>query len=97
MCLASKPEMLLLDEPTQGLSATETNAFCDIIGELHGRRGLTILLVEHDMSVVFRVCERVLVLHLGALLADGPPADVRRDESVRRVYLGDRGPRDGPR
>jgi branched-chain amino acid transport system ATP-binding protein len=88
MCLASKPEMLLLDEPTQGLSTTETKAFCEIIRELHDRRGLTILLVEHDMSVVFSVCDRVLVLHLGALLADGPPAEVRQDENVRRVYLG---------
>ncbi len=89
MCLASKPDMLLLDEPTQGLSATETQAFCRIIRELHDTRGLTILLVEHDMSVVFTVCDHVLVLNFGALLATGSPAAVRANPAVRSVYLGD--------
>jgi branched-chain amino acid transport system ATP-binding protein len=89
MCLASKPDMLLLDEPTQGLSATETQAFCQVIRELRDARGLTILLVEHDMSVVFNVCDHVLVLNFGALLASGSPDAVRSDPAVRSVYLGD--------
>ncbi|PYM99210.1 MAG: ABC transporter ATP-binding protein [Candidatus Rokuibacteriota bacterium] len=89
LALALEPEILLLDEPTAGMSASETREAIRLIERITRERGLTLLFTEHDMEVVFSIAQRITVLHQGRVIADGPPDDVRRDESVRRVYLGE--------
>jgi branched-chain amino acid transport system ATP-binding protein len=86
--LASSPDLLLLDEPTAGMSPQETRQTIDLIGRIARERGLTLLFTEHDMDVVFTIADRISVLHLGRIIATGPPDEVRNDEEVRRVYLG---------
>jgi branched-chain amino acid transport system ATP-binding protein len=88
MALASKPRLLLLDEPTAGMSPEETRTMMDLIVRLASER--TIILVEHKMKLVMGICDRLLVLHHGELLAEGTPDDIRRNETVKRVYLGQR-------
>ncbi len=90
IALASEPELLLLDEPTAGMSAAETRETIRLVQRITQERGLTLLFTEHDMEVVFSVAERITVLHQGRVIAEGPPADVRGDPEVRRVYLGQR-------
>lgn len=87
--LAGRPELLLLDEPTGGMAPEETHATVQLIKNLAGERGLTILVVEHDMDVVFSISDTIVVLHEGRLLAQGKPEEVRRNEEVQRVYLGE--------
>ncbi|HEX5528315.1 MAG TPA: ABC transporter ATP-binding protein, partial [Methylomirabilota bacterium] len=82
---------LLLDEPTAGMSASETRETIDLVGRLARERGLTLLFTEHDMEVVFSIAQKITVLHQGRVIADGPPAEVRRNPEVRRVYLGESG------
>ena len=89
LALALEPEILLLDEPTAGMSATETRDSIRLIERITRERGLTLLFTEHDMEVVFSISHRITVLHQGRVIADGAPDDVRRDPEVRRVYLGD--------
>jgi branched-chain amino acid transport system ATP-binding protein len=86
IALAGAPELLLLDEPTSGMSPTETARMIDLIGTLP--RTLSILMIEHDMNVVFSVADRITVLYYGKVLATGPPADIQADARVREVYLG---------
>jgi len=86
VALAQSPRVLLLDEPTAGMSPVETARITDLVAGLD--RALTILIVEHDMDVVFRVADRVTVLHEGRVIADGTAADVRGDALVHDVYLG---------
>jgi branched-chain amino acid transport system ATP-binding protein len=88
--LALEPEILLLDEPTAGMSAAETRDAIALIERLARDRNLTLLFTEHDMEVVFSIAQRITVLHQGRVIADGTPADVRRDGEVRRVYLGEK-------
>ena len=90
IALALEPEILLLDEPTAGMSAAETRDSIALIGRLARERNLTLLFTEHDMQVVFSIAQRIAVLHQGRLIADGAPEVVRRDPEVRRVYLGER-------
>ena len=90
IALALEPEILLLDEPTAGMSAAETRDSIALIGHLARERNLTLLFTEHDMQVVFSIAQRIAVLHQGRLIADGAPEAVRRDPEVRRVYLGER-------
>ena len=90
IALASEPELLLLDEPTAGMSATETRETIRLIERITRDRGLTLLFTEHDMEVVFSIAQRISVLHQGRLIAEGAPAEVRSDPEVRRVYLGER-------
>ncbi len=86
MALASRPRLLLLDEPTAGMSPEETRGMMDLIVRLAQER--TVILVEHKMKLVMGISDRVLVLHHGETLAEGRPDEIRRDETVRRVYLG---------
>ncbi|RJX32504.1 MAG: ABC transporter ATP-binding protein [Desulfarculus sp.] len=86
IALATKPELLLLDEPTAGLSPTETRQTIELIKNISEH--LTIILVEHKMTVVMEVSDKITVLHYGSLLAQGSPEDIRNNEEVRRVYLG---------
>ena len=89
MALACAPKLLLLDEPTAGMSPEETRAMMDLILCLAAER--TVILVEHKMKLVMGLCQRIVVLHHGELLADGRPEDVRTNEEVKRVYLGQGG------
>jgi branched-chain amino acid transport system ATP-binding protein len=84
--LASEPKILLLDEPAAGLSSGESQAMARFLGRLD--RNLTILLIEHDMDVVFDVADHVTVLHFGEILETGAAEDIRRSERVREIYLG---------
>lgn len=88
MALAQGPHLLLLDEPTQGLSVEETAQAVDTLAGLLADQGMTVLLVEHDMEVVFRLAARITVLHRGAVIADGTPEAVQADPDVQRAYLG---------
>ncbi|HEX6722778.1 MAG TPA: ABC transporter ATP-binding protein [Burkholderiaceae bacterium] len=90
IALAGKPEILLLDEPTAGMSAAETRDSMALLKRLANERGLTLLFTEHDMEVVFGAAQRIAVLHQGRLIAVGTPEAIRADAEVRRVYLGDR-------
>ena len=95
IALASDPKILLLDEPTAGMSASETHETMALIARIARERRLTLLFTEHDMAVVFSIAQRIAVLHQGRVIAHGDPASVRADAQVRRVYLGDEpiGPR----
>ena len=86
--LGTEPELLLLDEPTCGMSPDETETTMIFIKRLAEEKGLTILFTEHDMSVVFGIAKRISVLHQGTLIADGKPEEVRANEEVQKVYLG---------
>jgi branched-chain amino acid transport system ATP-binding protein len=90
IALASEPSLLLLDEPTAGMSVTETRETIRLVERIAHERGLTLLFTEHDMEVVFSIAQKITVLHQGRVIADGAPADVRADAEVRRVYLGER-------
>jgi len=86
VALARRPRVLLLDEPTAGMSPAETGRITELIASLD--RSLTLVIVEHDMDVVFRLAERITVLHEGRVIAEGTPAEVRGDTLVNEVYLG---------
>ena len=88
MALAQEPALLLLDEPTQGLSAEDTAATVAVIRQVARERKLTIILVEHDMDVVFDLADRISVLHFGRLIAEGTAAEVRANAEVQQAYLG---------
>jgi branched-chain amino acid transport system ATP-binding protein len=90
IALALEPEILLLDEPTAGMSASETRESIALIARLARERRLTLLFTEHDMEVVFSISQRITVLHQGRVIAEGTPGEVRRDPEVRRVYLGEK-------
>jgi branched-chain amino acid transport system ATP-binding protein len=89
LALASDPALLLLDEPTAGMSASETHDTIRLIERIASERALTLLFTEHDMDVVFQIAQKIAVLHQGRLIADGAPQEVRADPEVRRVYLGE--------
>lgn len=89
IALASEPELLLLDEPTSGMSAKETNSTIKLIGRIAREKGFTLLFTEHDMAVVFSVSERIFVLHQGQIIMEGSPEDVRKNPEVQKIYLGE--------
>jgi len=86
VALSTNPRILLLDEPTAGLSAVETRAVCQLIRGL--RKDLTVVIIEHDLDVIFDLADHVTVLHNGSCIADGPADTVREDPVVKEVYLG---------
>ena len=92
MALALRPRLLLLDEPTAGMGDQETYDITELIRRLHRERSLSILLVEHDMRVVFRLADRIMVMAEGSLLAEGTPAQIAADEKVQKAYLGSASP-----
>ncbi len=89
--LATKPKLLLLDEPAAGMNASEKRALVDLIRRLHRELNLAILLIEHDMSVVMNLCPRILVLDYGIPIAEGGPEEIRNNPKVIEAYLGDGG------
>ena len=90
IALASDPKILLLDEPTAGMSANETHETIALIERIAKERSLTLLFTEHDMAVVFSIAQKIGVMHQGKLIAERDPATVRANPEVRRVYLGER-------
>ena len=88
LALAGEPELLLLDEPMAGMSPFERVKVTELIQKIHQDRRLTILFCEHDMDVVFGISERVTVLHQGRIIAEGKPEDIKKNEEVHMVYLG---------
>jgi branched-chain amino acid transport system ATP-binding protein len=86
LALVGKPAILLLDEPTAGMSPAETEAMLGVLTGLS--RDITLLIVEHDMDVVFALADRVTVLHLGEVLMEGTPREIQADRRVASVYLG---------
>jgi branched-chain amino acid transport system ATP-binding protein len=89
IALASDPKVLLLDEPTAGMSAGETHDTIALLQRIAAERGLTLLFTEHDMDVVFGIAQKIAVLYQGRKLAEGTPEAVRANPEVRRVYLGE--------
>ncbi|HXQ41881.1 MAG TPA: ABC transporter ATP-binding protein [Candidatus Udaeobacter sp.] len=88
MALALKPRLLLLDEPTAGMGDQETYDITQLIRRLHKIQKLAIVLIEHDMRVVFHLADRIMVLAEGAMLAEGTPAVIAADDRVQAAYLG---------
>jgi branched-chain amino acid transport system ATP-binding protein len=89
VALAINPNLLLLDEPTGGMGPEETDEMVGFIKDLKEKQDITILLVEHDMSVVFSVSERIVVMHQGTVIADGVPHEISENEKVKEAYLGE--------
>ena len=89
--LALRPRVLLLDEPTAGMNPNESAAFVGFVHQVRDERGLSILLIEHDMSVVMKVSERITVLDRGQKIAEGGPEDIRNNQRVVEAYLGKTG------
>jgi len=89
MALALRPRLLMLDEPTAGMGDQETYEIARLIRRLHKHERLTIMLIEHDMRVVFNLADRIMVLAEGKVLAEGTPDEIARSEAVQSAYLGE--------
>ena len=88
IALGNEPELLILDEPTAGMSPEETSATMELINRLAQKRGLTILFCEHDMDIVFSIAKSIMVMHQGRTLIQGKPEEVRKNLIVQEAYLG---------
>lgn len=89
IALASEPELLLLDEPTAGMSFLETKKTIELIERIVQEKGITLLFTEHDMEVVFSISKRITVLHQGKVIAEGHPDQIKNDPLVKKVYIGE--------
>ncbi len=87
--LATKPRLILLDEPAAGLNPNEVNELMDLIRKIHHELGVTVLLIEHHMEMVMGICEELWVLNFGKMIAHGTPAEIQCNEEVLKAYLGD--------
>ena len=87
MALATDPDLVMLDEPTAGMSVDETHNAVELIRKL--TEGKTMVIIEHDMDVVFSLADRITVLHLGGILASGPPHEIKENQAVKDAYLGE--------
>jgi branched-chain amino acid transport system ATP-binding protein len=90
LALASQPKLLLLDEPTAGMSLEETHETMDVVDELNRKLNITVLFTEHDMSVVFNHARRITVLHRGKIVAQGLPDDIRNNDYAQEIYFGEK-------
>ncbi len=86
MALAAEPRLLILDEPTQGLAESEIERFCALVRVI--ARRATVLLIEHNMSVVLNLAQRVTVMEAGTIISEGSPAEIEKDPAVQKAYLG---------
>ena len=91
IALGNRPELLIMDEPTAGMSPEETRATMGLIQRLNGDMGITILFCEHDMELVFNLAQRIMVMRQGSTIAQGTCDEVRCDENVQQAYLGGHG------
>src|SRR6056297_1080197 len=89
MCLVQQPKLLLLDEPTAGMSRADTNNTIDLLKEIRDKRGITMCIIEHDMHVVFSLAERITVLAQGTPLVEDTPENIRGNPKVKEAYLGE--------
>ena len=89
MALATQPKLLLLDEPTAGMSPEETDYTVNLIKTIWEKTGITILFTEHDLKVVFSIATRIAVLQMGELIGDGTPEEIKGSQRVREAYLGE--------
>jgi branched-chain amino acid transport system ATP-binding protein len=89
LAMATDPDLIMLDEPTAGMSRDETHHAVDLIRRL--TEGKTLVIIEHDMDVVFSLADRITVLHYGQILATGSPAEIRQNQAVKDAYLGELG------
>jgi branched-chain amino acid transport system ATP-binding protein len=87
LTIATEPELILLDEPTAGMSSEETREAVKLIGRV--TQGRTLIIVEHDMEVVFSLADRITVIYYGEILASGPPDEIRQNQKVKDAYLGE--------
>ena len=90
IALATKPELLLLDEPIAGLNPTETVAAMELVEKIRSERGITVLMVEHNMKVIMNTCERITVINFGKKICEGSPKEVGSDAEVIKAYLGEK-------
>jgi branched-chain amino acid transport system ATP-binding protein len=87
--LASRPKLLMLDEPTAGMSRFESRETVGLLQKISREQGLTLIFTEHDMDIVFGISEKIMVLQQGAVIADGTPAEIKANPEVRKAYLGE--------
>jgi branched-chain amino acid transport system ATP-binding protein len=87
--LSSRPRLLMLDEPTAGMSRFESRETVELLRKISREQGLTLVFTEHDMDIVFGISEKIVVLQQGAVIADGAPAEIKANPQVRKAYLGE--------